>query len=91
MLLKEGNPHFPLKKKKEKRCQPPLKYICVFRLVPFSLFKEAFSFSNGFAGVLIGDRWGFINKEGIPVIKPQWSPVSIKFEFDAVLEFLKIS
>jgi len=42
-------------------------------------FDDARNFSEGLASVEIGDKWGFINKAGVMVIKPQFETPGILF------------
>lgn len=42
-------------------------------------FDDVWSFSEGLALVKIGDRYGFINKEGQYVVNPQFDNAGIRF------------
>lgn len=50
------------------------------KLVIPAQFDEAHSFSQGLAAVKVGSKWGFIDKTGKQVIRPQFEDVRYAYE-----------
>lgn len=55
-------------------------------LVTDIIFENGYDFSEGLAGVKIGEKWGFIDKAGHIVIKPQYESVGSFHEGLACIE-----
>lgn len=50
----------------------PLEFVVGFNFAVPPQFVEASPFAGGLARVKIGDRWGYINMQGQPIIEPQF-------------------
>ena len=37
-----------------------------------SVYNDARQFSNGIAAYKIGEKWGYVSKEGLPIVRPKF-------------------
>lgn len=52
-----------------------------------SVYNDARPFSNGIAAYKIGEKWGYVSKEGLPIVRPKFDEANFFTEKVAAAKF----